>query len=126
MAAGRTAEARSVAGLGTTLGAAAITFPANGIVEEDAGRAISGAGIPANATVATVTSTTTGTISPNATATATITATLGAGGDYGFSGWSPETDAESESYTVAANNAGTIPPGRITDTSTPITQRART
>lgn len=129
MVAGRSTDARSVAGVGTTGTSTAITFPANAIVEEDAGRPISGTGIPAGATIATVTSTTAGTLSAAATATGTITATVGtggtAGGLYGFIGWSPETDAESEAYSLAAVNAGTVPPDRITNPYTAVSQRSR-
>jgi len=127
MVAGRSPEGRALAGVGTTNLAAGLTAPANTFNEEDAGRPITGAGIPAAATILSVTSGAAATLSANATATATITATISgdAGALYGFIGWSPETDAESESYTMAANNAGTVPPDRISNTFTPITQRSR-
>lgn len=130
MVAGRTSEGRTIAGVSTTLGSAAITAPANSFNEEDAGRPISGTGIPAGATIASVTSGTAATLSANATATGTITATVGGtagdnGQRYGFIGWSPETDAESEAYTLAAVNAGTVPPDRITNPYTGTTQRGR-
>ncbi len=135
MAVGRTTEARTVASVGTTNLSAAITGPANSFNEEDAGRPISGTGIPAAATILSVASGTAATLSANATATGTITATIGsavtansaAGQAYGFVGWSPETDAESEAYTLAAVNAGTTPPDRITNNYTGVStlQRGR-
>jgi hypothetical protein len=130
MAPGRSNESRT-ATIGTTSGSAAITGAAGTFNEEDAGRAISGTGIPAAATIASVTSGTAATMSANATATnASTTATIGGGATdgttYGFRGWSPETDAESETYTVAAVNAGAVPPDRITNTTTPIARRVRT
>ena len=48
----------------------------------------------------------------------TATTTASSGWSYGFQGWSPESDAESETYTVAANNAGTATPDRITNSTT--------
>ncbi len=132
MAVGRTTEARTATGVGTTATSTALTGPANTFNEEDAGRKISGTGIPANATIASVTTATAAVLSANATATGSITATIGgaAGADaqgYGFSGWSPETDAESETYTLAAVNAGQVPPDRITNTYTGVStlQRGR-
>lgn len=130
MVAGRTAEPRT-ATVTTTNASANLTAAAGTFNEEDAGRSISGTGIPAAATLATVTSDTAATLSANATASGSITATIGgtgtAGGQtYGFTGWSPETDAESETYTVAANNAGTATPDRITTAYNPKTvQRGR-
>lgn len=128
MATGRSNEGRTIAGVGTTNLSTAITAPAGSFHEEDAGRTITGTGIPAGATIATVTSETAATLSAAATATGTITATLGAAtpAAYGFAGWSPETDPESETYTVAANNAGTVTPDRITTAFNPKTvQRGR-
>ena len=126
MVAGRTNEQRT-ATVSTTLGSAAITGAANTFNEEDAGRGISGTGIPAGATLASVTSDTAATLSANATATGSTSVTLAVapGINYGFHGWSPETDAESETYTVAANNAGTATPDRITNTFTAVSQRSR-
>ena len=120
MVLGRTTEPRTVAGVVKTLSSTAVTAPAGSFNEEDAGRPISGTGIPAGATLASVTSDTAATLSAAATSAGTITATLGAvsGGSYGFQGWSPESDAESETYTVAANNAGTATPDRITNSTT--------
>ena len=128
MAVGRTNEGRTVASVGTTNTSTAITAPAGSFHEEDAGRTITGTGIPAGATIASVTSDTAATLSAAATATGTIAATLGAAtaGAYGFAGWSPETDAESEAYTVAAANAGTNTPDRVTSPFNPKTaQRGR-
>ena len=133
MAVGRTTERRNVASVGTTATTTALTGPAGSFNEEDAGRGITGVGIPAGATLAAAgaSSGAAATLSVAATATGTITAAVGSasggGAEYGFSGWSPETDAESESYSVAANNAGTIPPGRIMNTTTSFStlQRAR-
>lgn len=128
MAVGRTREGRTVAGVGTTATSTAITAPAGSFHEEDAGRTIAGTGIPAGATLSAVTSDTAATLSAAATATGTITATLGTATAeaYGFAGWSPETDTESETYTVAAANAGTLTPDRVTDPNSPKTaQRAR-
>lgn len=126
MVAGRTNEQRT-ATVTTTLSSTAITAPAGTFNEEDAGRGISGTGIPAGATLASVTSDTAATLSAAATAAGSVTATLAQapGVNYGFRGWSPETDAESESYSIAANNAGTATPDRITNTFTAASQRAR-
>jgi hypothetical protein len=126
MAVGRTHEGRAVT-VTTTLSSTAITAPAGTFQEEDAGRTIAGAGIPAGATLSAITSDTDATLSAAATAGGTVTATLGAAATsaYGFHGWSPETDAESETYSVAANNAGTATPDRLTNTSTAVQQRSR-
>lgn len=130
MAAGRTNEART-ATVTTNITAGTedeISAPAGTFHEEDAGRTISGTGIPSGTTIASVTSDTAAVMSQNATAAGTITATLGAAAPeaYGFAGWSPETDPESETYTVAAANAGTLTPDRVTDPNSPKTaQRAR-
>lgn len=127
MVVGRTNESRTLASVATTISSTAVTGPAGTFNEEDAGRAISGTGIPASTTLASVTSDTAAVLSAAATATGTITATLAAesGAGYGFRGWSPETDAESETYSVSAVNAGTATPDRITNATTPVTQRSR-
>lgn len=128
MVAGRSTEARSVT-VTTTDASTALTAPAGTFNEEDAGRTIVGTGIPAGATLASVTSATAATLSAAATAAGSPTATIGGAGTgyrYGFLGWTPESDAESEAYTLASVNAGTVPPDRITNTTTPITRRART
>lgn len=128
MVAGRTNEGRT-ATVSTTLSSTAITGAAGTFHEEDAGRTITGTNIPAAATLASVQSDTAATLSAAATATgAGITATLGraTGEAYGFTGWSPETDPESETYTVAAANAGTVTPDRVTTSIAPKSaQRAR-
>lgn len=132
MAVGRTPEQRTVAAVGTTATSTALTGPAGSFNEEDAGRGITGTGIPVGATLAAAgaSSGAAATLSAAATATGTVTASVGTGtggGDYGFIGWSPETDIESEGYSVTAANAGTVTPARITNltTSTSSLQRAR-
>jgi hypothetical protein len=118
MVAGRTSEPRSVT-LTTTNASAAVTAAAGTFNEEDAGVPVSGTGVPAGATLLSVTSDTAATLSASATATGSRSVTFGANtAGYGFVGWSPESDAESETYTVAANNAGTATPDRITNTTT--------
>jgi hypothetical protein len=125
MVAGRSNEART-ATIGTTNASAAITGAAGTFNEEDAGRAITGTGIPAAATILSVTSDTAATLSANATATGSPTATFVAatGTAYGFTGWSPETDAESETYTIAGG-ASASSPDRITNAYTGVAQRSR-
>lgn len=123
---GRTPQSRTVAGVGTTLGAATLTAPADSFHEEDVGRTITGTGIPAGATIASVQSPTAATMSANATATGTVTVTLGAttGEAYGFRGWSPETDTESETYPITGG-AGATAPSRLTNPTTQQSQRYR-
>jgi hypothetical protein len=128
MVAGRSNEPRSFA-VTKTSGAATVTAAAGSFTEEDAGRPISGTGIAASTTILSVQSDTAATLSANATASNSSTATIGAAGEssgsYGFHGWSPETDTESEAYTLAANNLGTVPPDRITNPYTGVSQRSR-
>ncbi|MGW5426878.1 hypothetical protein ACWET9_06575 [Streptomyces sp. NPDC004059] len=126
MVAGRSNEARTVT-VTTTNASANITAAANTFQEEDAGRTITGTGIPAGATIQTVTSDTAATLSAAATASGSPSVTLGRAQPqaYGFNGWSPESDAESETYTVAAVNAGTATPDRLTNTYTRADQRGR-
>jgi hypothetical protein len=114
MVAGRSTEGRSVTVTSTT-GSAAITAAAGTFEEEDAGRTVTGTGIPAGATLASVTSDTAATLSANATTTGARAVTLGvaAGTSYGFAGWSPESDAESETYSIAGG-ASASSPDRIT------------
>ena len=123
---GRTPEGRTITGVGTTLNSTALTAPANSFHEEDTGRRISGTGIPANATIAAVTSPTAATLSANATATGTVTATLGPADplNYGFVGWSNESDAESETYSIAGG-ASASSPDRITSPTQGREQRSR-
>lgn len=118
MAIGRTSQPRTVASVGTTSSSAALTAPAGSFSTADVGRPISGTGIPDGATLSAVASSTAATLSANATASGTVTATIGgdAADSYGFSGWSPETEAEAGAYTGAT--AGENEPSRITDDTT--------
>lgn len=120
-------DSKSVTSFGTTSGQAAITFPSGKIVASDIGRPVSGTGIPANATIATVTSATAGTLSANATATGSVTATLGTNSTtaagYGFFGWQVETDAESAVYPLPTAGAGA--PSILSDSVTRVAQRYR-
>jgi hypothetical protein len=69
---------RSVTDGVTTSGSAAITSATAAWIQDDVGKPISGTGIPAGATIASVTSATAATLSANATATGTgITFTIG-------------------------------------------------
>lgn len=123
---GRTTEPRNIT-IGTTNASAAITAAANSFNEEDAGAAITGTGIPAGATILSVQSGAAATLSANATATnaATVARVTPADGAYGFRGWSPESDAESEALSVAAKNAGTNDASRITSPTQAAEQRSR-
>jgi hypothetical protein len=125
MVVGRTNQSRTQV-IGTTNASAAITGAAGTFNEEDAGRAITGTGIPAAATILSVTSDVAATLSANATATGSPTATFVAatGESYGFTGWSPETDAESETYSIAGG-ASASAPDRLTNAYTGVTQRSR-
>jgi hypothetical protein len=130
MAGGRTTEARSVT-VTKTNASTAITGAAGTFSKNDVGRTITGTGIPAGATLAAVASDTAATLSAAATASGAGAATIGgtthsvAAAAYGFTGWSPESDAEANAYTVAANNAGTAQPDRITNPYTAAAQRGR-
>jgi hypothetical protein len=128
---GRTTKPRS-ATVGRTSGSAALTGAAGTFQRSDVGKAISGTGIPAGATITAVASATAATLSANATTTTSGAATIGlvsgtgttvgaataeqaaAAQKVGFFGFSPESDAEADSYSVAAVNAGTVDPGRVT------------
>jgi len=125
---GRTTEPRTVTGVGTTSGAAGLTGPALSFNKEDVGRPITGTGIPAGATLLSVTSATVATLSANATATGTVSVVLGASGavqvGYGFTGWSPETEAESLTYSIAGGGGATAP-SVMTDSVTQVTYRNR-
>lgn len=125
MSTGRTAESRQ-ASIGTTNGSTSITGPADTFSSADVGAAFTSTNTPATARIAAVASATAATLTVAATATGSTTATIGASTDAGFTGWSPETQAESESYTVAAVNAGTVTPDRITSPAMERTQRGRT
>lgn len=123
---GRSPASRAVT-VTTTSGSAAITGAAGTFDSpEDVGRTITGAGIPAGATILSVQSRTAATMSANATASATVPATLGRGATYtyGFEGWAPETDAESEGYTILGGGGATSP-SRLTNPTTPAPQFTR-
>jgi len=123
---GRTTEPRTVT-ITKTSGQAAVSAPAGTFAEGDVGSTITGAGIPAGSTIEAVDSDTAATLSTNATATAVGSADIG-GGDptsFGFRGWSPESDAEAAAYTVAAVNAGVVPPEHMTSSTVAVTQRSR-
>ena len=99
-----------------TNASAAVTGSSGTFQSGDVGRTITGTGIPAGATVTAVASSTAATISANATSTTNGAVTLGAApstGAYGFTGWSPESDVEAATYTVAGVNAGQVSPDRV-------------
>jgi hypothetical protein len=130
MSAGRTTEARSVTVTKTNT-STALTAAAGTFSTRDAGRLITGTGIPAAATLSAVASDTAATLSAAATASGAGSAVIGSATTvvadalaYGFLGWSPETEAESLTYTVAAVNAGTATPA-IANTYTAVVQRSR-
>jgi hypothetical protein len=127
MSVGRSTEARTQV-IGTTNASAAITGAAGTFNEEDAGRPISGTGIPAATTILSVTTDIAATLSANATATGSPTATFGVGAGtalgYGFTGWSPESDAESETYSIAGG-ASASAPDRLANAYTGVSQRSR-
>lgn len=121
---GRTSEGRAVASVTTANASTALTFSANALQLSDVGRPISGTGIPAGATLVARPTTTTGTLSANATASAAVTVTLGGtGSSLGFTGWSPETDAEAALYPLPTAGAGS--PSILADSVTRVTQRNR-
>ena len=93
MAAGRTSEGRTISALTKTSGSAAVTAAAGTFSSEDVGRSVTGTGVPAGTTIASVSSGTAATLSANATATNTAAATLGVATEAvtGYRGWSPET-----------------------------------
>jgi hypothetical protein len=124
--AGRGPEPRTVSGVGTTATSTAITAPAGSFHQRDVGRTIAGPGIPAGTTISAVASSTAATVSAAATAMGTITATLGVApaSRHGFVGWAPETDAESESYSIAGGASATSP-GRLTGPNQTVEQRSR-
>lgn len=123
---GRSTEARTVAGVGTTNASAALTGSAGTFNKGDVGRPISGTGIPAGATIAAVASGTAATSSANSTATGTISLTFARNGTtdsgYGYFGWSPETDAESAVYGVTGSQAS---PDRLANSTTRTDMRNR-
>jgi hypothetical protein len=99
-----------------TSASAAVTGSSGTFQSGDVGRTVTGTGIPAGATIAAVASSTAATLSASATTTTSGSVVLGAapaGAVYGFNGWSPESDAEAATYTVAGVNAGQVSPDRI-------------
>lgn len=130
MVTGRTTEPRT-ASITLTSGATSLTGASGTFNAADAGRPISGTGVPAGATIASVTNSTTAVLSANATASGAKSLTIGSQPstvgetNYGFRGWSPETETEAGTYTVAAANAGTATPDKRTDTITGVSQRGR-
>jgi len=106
---GRTSEVRTIT-LTRTSGSAAVTGSGDiKFTRADVGQPITGTGLPAGATIAAVASGTAATLSTPATSSGTSTAQLGgpqSAQAYGFIGWSPETEAEADSYTIAGINAG--------------------
>lgn len=127
MVAGRSTEPRTVTAT-LTSGQASAVGAAGTFSTEDVGRTVTGTGVPANATILSVNAGgDTATLSANASASGSKSLALGAATDAatGYHGWSPESAAEATTYSVAANNAGTVPPGRITDTTTGRSQRGR-
>lgn len=125
MVVGRSTEGRTAVVTTTNL-SANLTAAVGTFAEEDAGRTVSGTGIPAGATLQSVTSDTAAVLSAAATASGSPTVTLGqaVSGAYGFVGWSPESDAESETYSIAGG-AGASAPDRITSPTQGVTQRSR-
>lgn len=119
---GRSPGARTIT-VTTTSGATSLTGSSGTFNPEDAGRKITGTGIPAGATIATVTNSTTAALSANATASGSITATLpdvsldSVKNKYGFRGWSPESSAEAGTYTIPGGASASMP-GKITDDHT--------
>ena len=69
-----------------------------------------------------------GTTSANATATDTVAVVMGgapgAALGLGFTGWSPETDAEAATYSIAGG-AGASAPSALADAVTRVAQRNR-
>jgi hypothetical protein len=126
---GRTSEPRTVASV-VTNSTTAITFPSGTIRASDVGRTITGTGITAGTTIAAVGSATAATLSATATTSTTQTVTLGgppgSSTGLGFTGWSPETDAESLTQQVlSAGGAGVNDPARLADSATRVSQRNR-
>lgn len=123
---GRTTEPKTLT-LGTTSGSTAITFSSGALTVNDVGRPVTGTGVPAGATVATRTNATSGTLSANASATGSPSCVLGSGAaastNYGFTGWSPETDAEAALYPLPTAGAGS--PSIVGDAITRVAQRNR-
>lgn len=119
------ADVVSVASGGSAI-STGITGAAGIFHEEDVGRTITGTGIPAGTTIASVQSDTAARLSAAATTAGTVTAALGRGSPalYGFTGWSPESDAESETYTIGGG-ASANSPSRLTSPNQAHQQRSR-
>lgn len=119
MATGRGTDGRSVT-IATMIASTAITAAAGTFESGDVGRAITGTGIPAGATVSAVASDTAATLSVAATAAGSPVVALAAvipqTHSYGFRGWSPETGLEAATY--KSPSSGTTP-DRISNTFTP-------
>ena len=131
MTVGRSTDPRSVTVTKTDESTAITGASGTFIPARDVGRPISGTGIPAGTTLTAVASGTAATMSAAATATGAGAAVIGAAGgpaalNYGFSGWSPETEAEAVTYTVESMGDEVATPDQITNPTTPITRRART
>ena len=120
MVAGRGVEPRVQASVVTTNSSAAITGPANSFNEEDVGATIQHSGlVGGTGTILSVQSGTAATLAANANPGGTASATIiGKADQYGFTGWSPESDAESETYVVTVGGVGS--PSRLTDAVTPV------
>lgn len=117
---GHGTEGRTVSGVGTTSGQKALTAPANSFNSGDVGASVSGTGVPAGATIASVASGTSAQLSANATATGTVVLTVGPqlASSTGFIGWHSSTAAQETVNTVASKNAGVVDPARLTDSNT--------
>jgi len=109
----------------------AITGVAGTFSTKDVGRPIVGTGIPAAAILTAVASDVAATLSAAATTSTVDSAVIGSAATYvadslayGFAGWSPETEAESLTYSVAAFNAGLTAP-TVADNHSPVVQRSR-
>ncbi len=124
---GRSTDSRTVASV-VTNSTTAITFPSGTIRASDVGRTITGTGITAGTTIASVQSATAATLSATATTSTTQTMTLGgypqSALGLGFVGWTNETDAEAAVYPIAAG-AGATAPSVLTDNITRVPQRNR-
>jgi hypothetical protein len=114
-----------------TINSSTITGAAGTFGAKDVGRPITGTGIAAAVTLTVVASDTAATLSTAATATGADSAVIGSATNIfadslgnGYLGWSPETEAESVTYTVAAFNAGAVTPA-IANTYTAFPQRSR-
>lgn len=117
---GHSTAGRTIASAGTTSASAAITGPAGSFSQGDVGASVSGTGVPAGATIASVQSATAATLSAAATATGTVTLTVGPqlASSTGFTGWHADTVTQETSDTVTSENAGVTDPSRLADAAT--------